>query len=166
MEEPERLPVALHRHGRHHAVHGLLDDLHAHLLVEFPEGETSCTNCGLLCRRHHNWKTRNDWDLIREDDDVIWISPHGLRFRKKAATYKEFLPWPDGPPPNEFGLDERTEALHSGLVPADPDPPDPDAPWPDTDPTLTIPAPACACEDWYDDIRSYEMSVGDVAPPR
>ena len=38
VQQPERLPVALHRHGGHHALHGFLDDFHAHLLVELARG--------------------------------------------------------------------------------------------------------------------------------
>lgn len=66
---------------------------------EWPAGKTTCANCGLLCRKHHNYKTGKQWDLARDDDDgVTWLSPHGLEWFEPAATYEEFLDGPDPPP--------------------------------------------------------------------
>jgi hypothetical protein len=65
--------------------------------VEWPIGQTTCANCGLLCRRHHNLKTGRTWRLHRNpDDSVDWLSPNGFRWRQPAATYAEFL---TDPPP-------------------------------------------------------------------
>jgi hypothetical protein len=67
--------------------------------VEFPLGDTSCANCGLLCRRHHNFKTSRAFRLVRHDDDSVeWTTPHGHRWRVPPATYEEFLDEPDPPP--------------------------------------------------------------------
>ena len=66
--------------------------------VEWPLGKTTCTNCGLLCRKHHNFKTKKDWHLTRNDDDSVdWHSPNGFEWHVEAATYAEFLD-PDPPP--------------------------------------------------------------------
>src|SRR3954453_11590906 len=65
--------------------------------VEWPVGQTTCENCGLLCRRHHNFKTSKAWRLTRNDDDSVdWHSPHGFDWHVEAATYEEFLE--TGPP--------------------------------------------------------------------
>ena len=66
--------------------------------IEWPVGQTTCDNCGLLCRRHHNFKTSKDWGLTRNDDDSVeWHSPNGFDWHLDAATYEEFLD-PDPPP--------------------------------------------------------------------
>jgi hypothetical protein len=60
--------------------------------LEWPQGKTSCANCGLLCRRHHNLKTSKKWQLVRNDDDSVdWHSPHGYDWHVEPATYEEFL---------------------------------------------------------------------------
>lgn len=65
--------------------------------VEWPVGQTTCENCGLLCRRHHNFKTSKAWRLTRNDDDSVdWHSPFGFDWHVEAATYEEFLE--TGPP--------------------------------------------------------------------
>jgi hypothetical protein len=106
--------------------------------VEFPEGPTSCDNCGLLCRKHHNFKTKKLWDLIRNaDDSVEWISPNGFRYLRKASTYAEFLDMPEPDDPDGWVDD---------VVGDDPDPPD------DGPPLSVYPPPAETPEDEsYDD---------------
>src|SRR3954468_13927208 len=53
-------------------------------------GETSCENCGLLCRRHHDFKTSKGWDCQRDPDgNVVWTSPHGFTWIAKAADYTD-----------------------------------------------------------------------------
>src|SRR4051812_15725917 len=65
--------------------------------VEWPVGRTTCANCGLLCRPHHNFKTSKAWRLTRNDDDSVdWESPLGFDWHVEAATYEEFLD--PGPP--------------------------------------------------------------------
>jgi hypothetical protein len=60
--------------------------------VEWPAGKTSCANCGLLCRRHHNLKTSKKWRLVRNNDDSVdWHSPNGFHWHVDPATYDEFL---------------------------------------------------------------------------
>jgi hypothetical protein len=64
--------------------------------VEWPTGTTSCANCGLLCRRHHNLKTSKTWQLTRNNDDSVdWHSPHGFHWHVDPADYSEFLDLPD-----------------------------------------------------------------------
>jgi hypothetical protein len=63
---------------------------------EFPTGLTTCDNCGIMCRRHHNYKTKKAWQLTRNDDDSVdWTSPLGFRWRTPPATYEEFIEQPD-----------------------------------------------------------------------
>jgi hypothetical protein len=63
---------------------------------EFPAGLTTCDNCGIMCRRHHNYKTKKAWQLTRNDDDSVdWTSPLGFRWRTPPATYEEFIEQPD-----------------------------------------------------------------------
>jgi hypothetical protein len=56
-------------------------------------GETDCDNCGLLCRKHHNYKTRKAWDVTRtpDDDSVRWTSPYGHEFAVEPDSYDEEL---------------------------------------------------------------------------
>ena len=69
-------------------------------IVEWPVGQTTCANCGLLCRKHHNFKTSKAWRLTRNDDDSVdWHSPHGFDWHVESATYEEFLD--AGPPAAE-----------------------------------------------------------------
>jgi hypothetical protein len=68
--------------------------------VEWPLGQTTCANCGLLCRRHHNFKTSKAWRLTRHDDDSVdWHSPNGFDWHVDPATYEEFLDPPEYDPP-------------------------------------------------------------------
>jgi hypothetical protein len=61
--------------------------------VEWPEGPTTCGNCGLLCRRHHGVKTKKIYTLQRDDDrSVTFVSPFGFEWHLDAASYEEFLP--------------------------------------------------------------------------
>lgn len=83
--------------------------------VEWPEGETTCDNCGLLCRKHHNLKTDKLWKLQRNpDNSVDWESPLGFTYHRDASTYEDFLDHPDVPDP--WARDDE--------VADDPDPPD------------------------------------------
>jgi hypothetical protein len=89
---------------------------------EFPGGPTSCANCGLVCRRHHNFKTSKAWDLTRNpDDSVDWVSPHGLKWQREASTYEEF-----GDDEGRVENGSRAEEV----VADDPDPPGADDPLP------------------------------------
>lgn len=83
--------------------------------VEWPDGPTSCDNCGLLCRRHHGVKTKKIYTLRRDDErNVTFISPFGFEWQLDAASYEEFLP------------DEAIAATAG----RDPDPPPDDVPLP------------------------------------
>jgi hypothetical protein len=74
--------------------------------IEWPAGQTTCANCGLLCRKHHNFKTSKAWQLTRNhDDSVDWHSPHGFDWRVEAATYDEFL----DPPDHDRDISELTQ---------------------------------------------------------
>ena len=58
-------------------------------------GETSCANCGLMCRRHHNLKTHHGFTYTRPDPatgETVWTTPNGFRARQCPAYYT-----PDGP---------------------------------------------------------------------
>ena len=97
--------------------------------VEFPEGKTTCDNCGLLCRKHHNLKTKKSWRLHRnEDDSVDWISPLRFRYYSPPSTYEEFVDLPDPPDPR---------AIEQNSPGEDPDPPDDDYVWPEDPPPAT-----------------------------
>jgi hypothetical protein len=53
-------------------------------------GTTDCDNCGLLCRKHHNYKTSKAWDLTRSDDGTLeWLSPYGHRFTVEPQSYDD-----------------------------------------------------------------------------
>ena len=83
--------------------------------VEWPDGPTSCDNCGLLCRRHHGVKTKKVYRLRRDDErNVTFTSPFGFEWHLDAASYEEFLP------------DEAIAATAG----CDPDPPPDDVPLP------------------------------------
>jgi hypothetical protein len=59
-----------------------------------PDGATSCANCGLMCRHHHDAKTFRAVDYTRPDPnsgDTEWETALGFRYRQAAATYH-----PDG----------------------------------------------------------------------
>lgn len=51
--------------------------------VPWPQGETTLSNLGPLCRRHHVMKTHYDWDL--ELGDGVWASPAGAEAAVEAA---------------------------------------------------------------------------------
>jgi hypothetical protein len=110
--------------------------------VEYPEGQTTCDNCGLLCRKHHNLKTKKWWKLRRNaDDSCDWQSPLGFTYHRPASTYEEFLDDPDPPDPLQPLRDVDT---------SDPDPPDDDLPWP-----AFAPPPQDQRDVDYDAIASY-----------
>jgi hypothetical protein len=109
--------------------------------VEYPEGKTTCENCGLLCRKHHNLKTKKWWKLRRNaDDSCDWESPLGFTYHRPASTYEEFVADPDPPDP----LRSLTEVDAS-----DPDPPSDDLPWP-----VSVPPPRDERDVEYDDLAS------------
>ena len=76
VQEPERLPVALHRHGRHHPVHGLLDDLHAHLLVEFAEGDLPQLGAAGLGRHSVSFVAGRHWPGRSVPPRLVCGRPH------------------------------------------------------------------------------------------
>ena len=102
--------------------------------IEWPDGETTCDNCGLLCRRHHQLKTKKLYRLIRHPDrNVDWISPFGFSWHNEPANYEEFC----APDPDETALVD------------DPDPPPDNIPLPD-------PPPAETDDDIdYDELRQF-----------
>ena len=58
-------------------------------------GETSTSNCCLMCRRHHRRKTFDGFTYTRPDPatgQTTWRTPLGFTFRQDAAAY------PDGGP--------------------------------------------------------------------
>jgi hypothetical protein len=67
--------------------------------IEWPDGDTSCDNCGLLCRRHHGLKTKKLFKLKRNRDRSIeWTSPFGFTYTQEPATYDDLID-DTGPPP-------------------------------------------------------------------
>ena len=53
-------------------------------------GETSASNLGLLCRRHHRMKTHDGWELKRNPDgSCVWTSPAGKVFLVPARPIHE-----------------------------------------------------------------------------
>jgi hypothetical protein len=53
-------------------------------------GTTSCANCGLMCRTHHNRKTHDGFIYRRVDPatgETVWTTPLGFTYRQKPATY-------------------------------------------------------------------------------
>jgi hypothetical protein len=60
--------------------------------VPYPQGPTSETNCGAMCRWHHRLKTHADWDIQRlPDGSVLWTSPGGFTRRRPHFDYRRFL---------------------------------------------------------------------------
>jgi hypothetical protein len=78
-------------------------------------GATSCANCGLMCRRHHNQKTTRAVDYTRADPqtgETVWETALGLRYRQAAARYT-----PTGPDTGDtesLGLKKQTAGRTSG----------------------------------------------------
>jgi hypothetical protein len=57
-------------------------------------GETSCANCGLMCRRHHNCKTHRQFRYRRPDPttgETEWTTSLGFTYSQQPASYH-----PDG----------------------------------------------------------------------
>jgi hypothetical protein len=80
-------------------------------------GATDCDNCGLLCRRHHNYKTQKGWDLTRTPDDTSrWDSPHGFVWWRPAATY-DVEPDPDADRDTDRLLDPDKRNHHNDISP-------------------------------------------------
>jgi hypothetical protein len=53
-------------------------------------GETSCANCGLMCRGHHNLKTHEGFGYSRTDfatGETLWQTPLGFIYKQGAAFY-------------------------------------------------------------------------------
>lgn len=53
-------------------------------------GPTSCANCGLMCRKHHNHKTHDGFAYSRPDPttgETLWQTPLGFIYRQGAAFY-------------------------------------------------------------------------------
>lgn len=53
-------------------------------------GETSASNLGLLCRRHHRMKTHDGWKLVSQSDgSCTWTSPAGKQIFVPARPINE-----------------------------------------------------------------------------
>ena len=53
-------------------------------------GNTSASNLGALCRRHHRLKTHGGWKLeSASDGSCVWTSPHGKRYPVPARDIQE-----------------------------------------------------------------------------
>ena len=60
--------------------------------IPYPQGPTSETNCGAMCRWHHRLKTRGGWHIHRlPDESVLWTSPGGFTRRRPHYDYRRFL---------------------------------------------------------------------------
>ena len=84
----------------------------------FPDGETSCANCGLMCRRHHNHKTFDGFSYERpvpETGETVWTTPLGFVYRQQPASYD-----PTGADTGDTTFEGRRPRSE---IPDDPDPP-------------------------------------------
>jgi hypothetical protein len=82
-------------------------------------GATSCANCGLMCRRHHNRKTHEGYRYRRVDPatgETVWTTPLGFTYRQRAATY------------SPSGADTGDTIRETATDRPDPPPPRPDPP--------------------------------------
>jgi hypothetical protein len=60
--------------------------------IPWPNGPTSETNCGAMCRWHHRLKTHKGWTVQRHPDgSVIWSSPEGLSRRRRPFDYTRYI---------------------------------------------------------------------------
>jgi hypothetical protein len=60
--------------------------------IPWPDGPTSETNCGAMCRWHHRLKTHAGWTVERlADGSVMWSSPEGLSRRRRAFDYLRYI---------------------------------------------------------------------------
>jgi Domain of unknown function (DUF222) len=65
--------------------------------VHYPDGPTTPTNLGTLCRHHHRLKHKSEWSLTQDPDGVFrWTSPTG---REYTTTPEPPEPPPPSPPP-------------------------------------------------------------------
>lgn len=76
--------------ARAHRVHRRPDLDH---VVPWPRGRTEVENLAVVCRGHHNAKTRGDWNAVAEPDTgaITWTSRTG----QSATTHPP--QWPTGP---------------------------------------------------------------------
>jgi len=84
----------------------------------FADGETSCANCGLMCRRHHNHKTFDGFAYERpvpQTGETIWTTPLGFVYRQHPASYS-----PSGADTGDTTFEGRRARSQ---IPDDPDPP-------------------------------------------
>ena len=86
----------------------------------FPDGATSCSNCGLMCRRHHRHKTFDGFTYERpvaQTGETVWTTPLGFVYRQQPASYD-----PTGADTDDTTFEGRRTRSE---IPDDPDPPPP-----------------------------------------
>jgi hypothetical protein len=100
-------------------------------ITNYPTGATDRRNLHMLCRRHHNLKTRKAWTVTRNPDGTeTWTSAFGLSHTKHRPAYLIEPIYP----PSEDHLPDDPEEIH---LASDPDPPGAEDPLPD-EPTITL----------------------------
>ncbi|HET9500489.1 MAG TPA: hypothetical protein VFO98_09525, partial [Marmoricola sp.] len=64
-------------------------------LEEWPQGQTSTTNLGPGCKRHHTTKHSPGFNIHRNPDgSITWTTPTGHSYTKKPAE-QPVADWPD-----------------------------------------------------------------------